>query len=201
MPSFIEVHEVQSGGSVQRKLVPYNSNSQTGIGLPSNQYCTVEELGDGVTHKTILTMVNMPVTVGNTTGVSFGGRQIYAFPLGRLYVIMSTLGPVTFGLADAGNVTPIDGTMGGDVAIGTTVVGDGTATGADVDLVPSTSIDPISAGSATATLAAAAFFDGTGTAKNAFFNILIDDADVANAASDILLVNGVWRCIWQNGSV
>jgi hypothetical protein len=146
--------------------------------------------------KTVLTLTNVSVTAANTTGVSFGGTKIYDFPDGRILVLGVTIADVVFDLTDAGNVTPIAGADGGDIALGTTAPTDGTLTNTDVDLLPSTSIDPISDGVAGAALAASAQFDGTGTAKDMFFNILIDDADVADGASDVLLVNATVTVHW-----
>lgn len=157
---------------------------------------TASEQGSSVVHKTVLTMADVSVTVGNTTGVSFGGTKIYDFPAGRILVLGVTAANISFDLTDAGNVTPIAVTHGGDVAIGTTAPDDGTLTNEDVDLLPSTSIDPISGGVTGAALAASAQFDGTTAAKDAFFNILIDDADVGDGASDVILVSGVVTITW-----
>lgn len=159
---------------------------------------TASEQGSSVVHKTVLTMDDVLVTVGNTTGISFGGTKIYDFPAGRILVLGVTADDISFDVTNAGNVTPIAITHGGDISIGTTAPTDGTLTNADVDLLPSTSIDPISAGVAGAALAASAQFDGTATAKDAFFNIIIDDADVADGASDVLMVNGVVTIHWIN---
>lgn len=150
----------------------------------------------GLVRKTILTLTDVEVTVGNTAGVSFGGTKIYDFPAGRILVLGVIMRGITFDLTDAGNVTPIDAADGGDVAIGSTVPSDGTLTGTDVDLMPSTSIDPISAGITGAALAASAQFDGTTTPLDANLNILIDDADVGDGASDVLLVSGVVELHW-----
>jgi hypothetical protein len=156
---------------------------------PSGATVVVVEKGDDALRKTYIRLVNHPVTVGNSTGVSFGGSEIYEFPEGRTHLLGCTRKPVTFNLTDAGNVTPIDDTMGGDVALGTTDPDDGTMAGTDVDINPSTSIDPISGGAAGAVLAAAAVFDGTSTPVKVHINILIDDLDVADGASDVILVN------------
>lgn len=156
------------------------------------------ERGNGVVHQTTLTLTDVPVTVGNTTGVSFGGTKIYEFPEGRILLLGATLADVTFDLTDDGNVTPIDDADGGDISVGTTIAGDGTLTNADVDIIPSTSIDPISGGVAGAALAASAQFDGTTTPVEVNFNVLIDDADVGNAASDVILVSGVLTLTWIN---
>lgn len=151
----------------------------------------------GALHVTTVRMNGVLVTAGNTTGVSFGGTKIVDFPEGRINVLASRLvEEIAFGLTNAGNATPITGAMGGDIALGSTVAGDGTLTGTDVDLIPSTSIDPISGGSGLAHLAAGFAYNGTSSPLDAYINVLIDDADVANGASDVLEVSGVWEITW-----
>lgn len=157
---------------------------------------TVAESGFGTFRKTVLTLTDVPVLVGNTTAISFGGTKLYDFPTGRILVLGAIVDNITFDLTSALNVTPIDDTMGGDVAFGTTLTEDSTLDGTDVDLIPSTSIDPISGGIAGAALAASAQFDGTTTAKEVNINIIIDDADVADGASDELLVSGTLTIHW-----
>lgn len=178
---------MMESGSSQRASVP--------TAVASTVFAADSVFGDF--HSTVVRMAGVPVTAANTTGISFGGTKILQFPEGKLYVISSYLREeITFGLSNEGNVTPITGAMGGDIAIGTTAPTDGTLTGTDVDLIPSTSIDPISDGSGLTLLAAVATLDGTSAAKAAYMNVLIDDADVANAASDILEVSGVWVVNW-----
>lgn len=172
-----------------------NVTDDATVGVASNG-AVATETGNGPVRKTSLALTDVSVTVGNTTGVSFGGTKIYDFPQGRILVLGSVLEGVTFDLTDAGNVTPIDAADGGDIAVGTTVAGDGTLTGTDVDLIPSTSIDPISSGVTGAALAASAQFDGTTTAVDAYFNVLIDDADVGDGASDVVLVSGTLTLHW-----
>lgn len=157
---------------------------------------TASEQGNGVVQKTVLTLSGVSVTVGNTTGVSFGGTKIYDFPAGRILVLGVTLANLSFDLTDAGNETPIDDTMGGDIAVGTTAPDDGTLGGTDVDLIPATSIDPISDGVDGAALAASAQFDGTTTAVDAYINAIIDDGDVADGASDVILVSATVTITW-----
>ena len=177
-------------------LQSVNSEGVVEAGTAANGATAVET--GNVARKTVLTLTNVSVTVANTTGISFGGTKVYDFPAGRILVLGATLSSLSFDLTDAGNVTPIAATHGGDVAFGTTVPSDGTLTGADVDIIPSTSIDPISGGITGAALVASAHFDGTTTAKDINVNILIDDADVADGASDVLLVNGVLTVLWVN---
>ncbi len=177
-------------------LIQAGSGVTSGVGAKNGATVSVSETGNDVVHRTTITLTDTPVTAANTTGVSFGGVKIYDMPAGRVLVLGATVGALTFDLTDDGNVTPIDGADGGDIAFGTTVAGDGTLTGTDVDIIPSHSIDPISGGSAGAALGASAVFDGTSTAVDIYLNVLIDDADVADTASDVLLVSGVLNLVW-----
>lgn len=167
-------------------------------GNPGTAAATAIESAAGIIRQTLLTLSDVPVTVGNTTGVSFGSQLVYTFPEGRILLLGATMGGISFDLTDEGNATPIDDTMGGDVSLGSTAAGDGTLTGADVDIIPATSIDPISAGITGAALAASAQFNGTTTPVPVYLNVLIDDADVADTASDVILVSCLVTLTWVN---
>ena len=175
-----------------------SSTSVSGAGAVAGSGVTASEQAIGHVQRTVLTLLGVEITVANTTGVSFGGVKIYDFPEGRILVLGSLLSGVTVGLTNAGNATPIDAADGGDMALGSTEPDDGTIGGTDVDLCPSTSIDPISDGIAGAALAAAAQFDGTTTPLDMYLNMLIDDADVADAASDVLEISGRVEITWVN---
>lgn len=170
-------------------------DDDTPVGTPADQVTAVENRF-GPFHRSTLILDDVPVTVGNTTGVSFGGTKILDFPESRLLILGATIADVAFDLTHADNDTPIDGADGGDVGVGTTVVADGTMTGTDQDIIPATSIDPISNGLAGAALAASAQFDGTTTPVDVYFNILIDDADVGDGASDVVLVSATLSIAW-----
>lgn len=173
--------------------------TNVGVGAVANgSLIEVTEKGNSVIHQTLLKLKALPITVGNTTGVSFGGSKIYTFPEGRILILGSIMRDISIGLDNPLNATPIAGTMGGDMSVGTTAPSDGTLTLTDVNLVPSTSIDPISDGITGVALAAAAPLDGTTTALAAFINMLIDDGDVANAASDVLEIDGEVEFTWIN---
>lgn len=153
--------------------------------------------GPSPINRTIITLQAKEITVANTTGVSFGGVKIFDFPKGRIWVMAALVRNLTIGLTNDGNATPIDGDDNGDFSMGTTAPTDGTLTGTDVDLCPSTALELDTTGTS-AVLAASAFFDGTSTAKDVYFNMLIDDADVADAASDVLELNGEVEIYWVN---
>lgn len=147
-----------------------------------------------------ITGTDVPITVGNTTGVSFGSVKVFDFPQGLIRVLGAALTTgFSYDFTPAGNSTPIAGTMGGDFGFGTTAVSDGTIGGADEDIIPETSIDPLST-PVNAFLAAdiAAPFDGHTTATAIYLNHLIDDADVANAASDDILISFVLKVTYVN---
>lgn len=150
----------------------------------------------GVVQHTILTLTDLLITVGNTTLISFGNVKVYDFPAGRILVLGAQFDSITFDFTHADNNTPIDGADGGDISFGTTGTANSTLDGTDVDIVPKAGADPLSGGFAGAALAASAQFDGTSTAKDIYLNVIIDDDDVADAASDVLKVSGVLEFHW-----
>lgn len=173
------------------------SVTSSGVGAKNGATVTVVERGNDVIHKTILTLASTPVTVANTTGASFGGVKLYDFPEGRIFVLGSVY---SLGFVWTDEDIAADGS--GDFSLGTTITADATLNGTDVDLGPSTAMtDPFVLGVGAATgsaLAAAAQFDGTATAKDLNLNIIIDDADVEDAASDVVLASGTVTVTWIN---
>jgi len=151
--------------------------------------------GGGGLNKTVLELDAVEVAVGNTTGVSFGGTKLYTFPDGLIYTAGGSVVDLTLGFANAGNATPLAGTHGGDVSLGSTIAGDGSLTAADVNIMASTSWDPLST-VLSAVSGTGAGLDGTSTAEDVWLNMIIDDGDVADAASDILEVSGFVTVLW-----
>jgi hypothetical protein len=163
-------------------------------GTPNGVTVTAVEQGAGPVHQTVLTLSATPVTVGNTTGASFGGVKLYDFPAGRIAVL-----GVVADLDFDWDGTSIAADGSGDVSMGTTITSDATLDGTDVNLLPSTGLtDPFVAGqgSAAAALAAAAQFDGTSTPIDANLNLIIDNADVEDGASDVVRVTGTVTMTW-----
>jgi hypothetical protein len=154
------------------------------------------EYSEGVLRQTVLTLASTPVTVANTTGASFGGVKVYDFPAGRI-LLLGTTANLSFNW----DGTTIASTGSGDFSMGSTITADATLDTTDVDMLPSTAmLDPFvaSVGTGAGALAASAQFDGTATAIDANLNLIIDDADVADAASDIVLVSGTITMTWIN---
>lgn len=180
--------KVESGGLVI---------SEDGVGTANSSanVTAVEHGMSDVIHKTVLTLASTPVSVVGAAGIGFGGVKCYDFPEGRI-LVLGSVAELTIDVSGDG----ISDTGSGDVGLGTAVVDSADLGGAtDVDLGPSTALtDPFVAGigSANVPLAVSAQFDGTTTAKDAFLNCLIDDADIAG--TEEALFSGTWTLTWIN---
>lgn len=172
------------------------ATTASGVGAKNGATVSVVEKGEGTIHQTVLTLTATPVTVANTTGASFGGVKLYDFPEGRILLLGAT---ANLSFSWAGEDIAADGS--GDFSLGSTITADATLDGTDVDMLPSSAmLDPFVAGVGTGTgaLAASAQFDGTATAKDLNLNIIIDDADVSDGASDVVSVTGTVTITWIN---
>lgn len=166
--------------------------ARTGNGVTNGATVSVVEKGNEIFHQSVITCAETPISVVGAAGDGFGGVKIYTFPEGRILV---------YGVTASLQVDELesdleDSTAGGNYGIGTAIVSDadlGDAT--DVDLCPSTRIDPI--GTAVgAALAASAHFDGTSAAKTVNLNLLIDDADID--ATELVGMVGTVTITWVN---
>lgn len=131
----------------------------------------------------------VPVTVANTTGASFGSVKIADFIAGKVHIFG---GKANFTRIDWSG-TDIAATGSGDFSIGTTATADASLATTEVNILASTAmLDPFVAGigNGSGSFAAGATYDGTGTAIDLYLNVIIDDADVADAASDVVLFTG-----------
>ncbi len=183
--------ETKIGKNNEHSFGPIAQKCTLGNGTVADDTVTVVEYGNGIIHKTILTLDALPVNVVGATGVGFGGALAYTFPDGAISIHgCSALLSVD---VLASNLEAADG---GDFGLGTAIVADadlGDAT--DVDLCPTTSLDPI--GTAVAgVLADPTNFDGTSTAKTVNVNLLIDDADIGG--TEAIGVDGTITILWSN---
>jgi hypothetical protein len=182
-----EYLQSRSGGAVKRRTAQMGT---TGLFLAQptagSSYITLEELGQGSQHLTKCTIAGQPITLANTTGISFGSVPLLSFPKGVVHISAVSVDNFLFDYTDdAGNVTPIAGTHGGDFAIGSSATADGTLNGTEVNILASTSYDPFST-AVDANSAINAIIDGSSTAVTAYINAIVDDADVGDAASDVV---------------
>jgi hypothetical protein len=148
----------------------------------------------GPTQRVILTLTDCPVAVANTTGASFGSIQLLDFAQGRIRIEGGTVNLTADWSASAdGDGEEITLTGSGDFSIGTTATADATLSSTDVDLVASTAMtDPFvdGVGAAQGVFVKDTEFDGTATAKKAYLNVIIDDADVGDTDNAIVYFNG-----------
>jgi hypothetical protein len=165
------------------------------LGTKNGSTVAVAEYGTGYGHTTVFTLTSTPVTVANVTGASFGGLKLYDFPEGRIMIVGGTAS-----FSFDWSASDIGAAGSGDFSLGTTISADATLGGTDVDIMASTAmLDPFVSGVGTGSgaLVNNTAFDGTGTAKDLNLNIIIDDADVADAASDIVYVTGTITVKWD----
>lgn len=177
------------GGSLAQPTTPFSS------------YITITECGIGPDHLTKLDIVGLPLTFGNTTGISFASKQLLTLPKGKIHIISSNVEDYLYDYTDdAGNVTPIAGTMGGDFSLGSTATSDATLNSTDVNILASTSYDPFST-AVSANSAINVILDGTTTPVSVYLNAIIDDADVADGASDVIELScKMWfKWYWMEG--
>ena len=109
-----------------------------------------------------------------------GNLKLATFPKGRIWV-HGAMGLLT--LVDVSDSANISDTGSGDYSFGTVATANCTLDGTNVNLGPSAAlIDPfvsgVGASHADSVLAAAAAFDGSGTAVPIFLNIIFDAGDV-----------------------
>lgn len=173
--------DITGGGdlSLSGQLTETADNAGTGVVSTA----TVVESQAGFIQKTVITLVDLPITVvfnGPTTNHT-GGTKVYVFPEGRIQV----LGVIVDSFQVATNTTGIEVGEGGDYAMGTVIATLDTLASTEVDLCPSTSIDTIT-NVVSAALAAEVQFDGTSTAKDVFVNLLIDTGDLTASTTAIV---------------
>lgn len=173
---------VESGGTVE---------TSAGVGAKNGSTVTVAEYGEGILHKTVLTCAATPITITDDAGVAqYGGAgKLYDFPEGLLL----TLGAVIDGAVTLGTTGTITDTWAGGVALGTATATTGaTLTGTEADIMPEVDVaaattkvavvDAVSVATAL-TESGARWLDGTTTAKDLYFNIVVDDSATHTSGS------------------
>lgn len=188
--------EVTAGANASSSLVAANYNNEAvTAGLSNEAYLTITELTPGPLRITKVVVDSLPITLGNTTGISFGSEPLINFPSGKIHILSSNVEDFIWGLEHADNATPIAGTMGGDISLGSTATSDATLNSTDVNILASTSYDPFSSAIA-ANSGINAILDGTTTPITVYLNAIIDDGDVSDEASDVLEANGTFYFAW-----
>ena len=123
--------------------------------------------------------------VDGLTGIGFGTWVARGLPEGNLQIIGAV---ASLSFAGSGADANLGDTWAGDYGVGSTPASDGTITGADVDLIPSTALAAATAEVSPVTraeLAAPLVIDNTAGTAEVNVNLLIDDADIG--ADDIAI--------------
>jgi len=189
-------------GKNNSHIFPKNDAQKCTVGngaVGDSDYITVEEYGNGVIHKTVLTCTALPISVADEAGQGqYGGVKVYDMPEGLI---------LTLGAVIDGSITmpaPIIDAWDGDIGLGTaaptdhqTGLGNGilqtTATTQAVSKVAV--VDAISAAAAL-TESAGRCLDGTSTPIDVFLNLLIDDNAAHTAATGSF--TGTITLTWVN---
>ena len=152
----------------------------------------------GLLQKTDFTFTAMPLTLLDaSTGA---GAKIYDFPEGSIY-ILGAFGSV-YEVTTSALATTLNTGVTYNWGIGTVTQSNGTLATTEQDILPTTNgtasatINVAGAVAPGARVAAGAYFDGTGTAKDAFFNVGIAGAtDIDGNATT--LWTGTASIIWM----
>jgi len=159
---------------------------------------TTQHVAFGPFIQTTLTLNDVAQTVVN--GTEYQGTKIFTFPETRMWVVgtVATLQQKTTSVL----ASTLNASSTGAIALGTATASNVSLTGTMVDFLPSTAFTSSAtinvAGTAvTAVLAAAAFFDGTGTAKDLYLNTAYaTTTDVDADATQT--ISGSVRITWIN---
>lgn len=170
--------------------------SSSGVGAKNGATVVADEAGDGIVHRTVLTLTETPITLTDYAGDGqAGGVKLYDFPAGDIH-IMGAVIDADITLVGAQWVD----TAQGDVGLGSVTKGDGTAlVTAEQDIIATTEIaalvaqaGPINAQSVAAKTEAKA----GGTDLDLFLNVRIDD-DAAHITATGT-VTGTVTITWIN---
>jgi hypothetical protein len=155
---------------------------------------TVKHVALGPFIQTTLTLNDVAQTVVN--GTEYQGTKLFTFPETRMYVIgaVATLQQKTTSTL----ASTLNASSTGSIGVGTATASATTLATTMVDFIPATAFTSSAtinvAGTAvTAVLAAAAFFDGTATAKSIYLNTAYAtttdvDADATQTISGSLVI-------------
>jgi len=176
------------------------ASTALGVGAANGTGVAATEYGEGIVHKTVLTLTDHAIALSDEADtVAYGGSKIYDMPEGAIL----TLG-ATADLALTKSSAGVNDDWDGDFAIGTvTASNNASLASTEQDILPTTATPQASGGATTATGQSTAtenaVLDGTGSAKDVYLNFLVDDADHdVNGTACNLIVNGTITLHWIN---
>lgn len=163
-------------------------------GDPAGGAVAIEGVG---VHRTTLRLTSKAIALADAAGVvAYAGLKIYDFPEGNI-VILDAIANLTVGKSSAGVIDAWDG----DFSVGTvTASNNATLSSTEQDIIPTTATPQAVAGDTTAKgrlATSPVVLDGTGGAKDAYLNFLVDDTDhdVTTTPAN-LVVSGDITIVW-----
>lgn len=174
-----------------------------GNGTGNGSTVAVSEQGNGVVHKTVLTLTATPLTsVSVTTGNGVGGFKVYDFPEGRI-LVLGCMSDISLAVAAAKQADFTDNTPEGDIGIGSLLPANADALGTDAtddDYGTATAFTMAAFAAANVKIPSEASlqFDGTTTAKELIVNLLVDAADIDDDTTTEVEATGTITIHWIN---
>lgn len=170
--------------------------TSVGVGAKNGSAVSAVENGNGAVHKTVLTLTNLSVTMTDaTTNGCHGSHKVYDFPEGPIQILGCSYNLTT---ARVGTAISATAALVGALGTATNDAANATLSSTEADLIASTT-GTLTAGAGTLKKHGSVVttaFDGTGTAKDAYLNISVPDAD--STGNDAITVNGTITITWVN---
>lgn len=168
----------------------------SGVGAAGTSV-TASEQGTGPVKQTVLTVSSLSITMTDAgANGCHGSHKVYDFPAGNIAIIGATCDLTT--LAGSGGIADGAALIGAVGTVANTAANE-TLTSTEADIIPSTD-GTLTAGAGTlkgkSTTSQIAVFDGTSTAKDAYLNIAVPNAD--SSADDTVAVSGTITITWVN---
>jgi hypothetical protein len=169
----------------------------TGVGAKNGATVTAVEAGDGMIHKTILTLAATPITMRNTE--QGGGVKVYDFPDGCISILgaFADLAMTTTSIL----ANTLNSGVTCNMGVGTITQANATVANTEQNIV---NVAAWTAGTTINVAAAAAqgkgnptVIDGSGTALDAFLNLAVAGADDIDGDATIT-VSGTITILWSN---
>jgi len=167
-------------------ITPFNLAQATGL---------TKQESDGLVRQTVITVSSLAIAMTDaTTAGSHGHQKLGDFPAGNIVV----LGAVTdLSVTGDGSAVASDASVVGSIGTVQTQTDNATLTTTEADIVASTAATLTSdVGAMAGKTTALAVLDGTSSAKSAYLNFAIPDAD--SSGDGTLTVSGTITLIWVN---
>jgi hypothetical protein len=194
-----DAHSSQVLGTVETKTVADLTTKN--IGASSAATVTALERGSAQVHQTVLTLAAFPITVVDAN--VGGGAQIYDFPEGRI-LVLGALASLAFTTTSV-LASTLNASKTINYGVGTVVTASqasGTLATTEQNIVPTTNATSsatinVAGAAANGALAAAAQFDGTSTAVDAYLNVGVAgatdiDGDATVTVDGTIIITWVW---------